>query len=223
MYIPSIMLFNRYYSSLLSIFMEELPPSHQIPLEIVNIILYKFGGIINNPIMVCMQEFSSSCHSHIINGRKHNCNEYSNPKFEFPVKDLFITYNLYNKSRDVSNLILKRIFEARKQNNMDTSIFNIKFNNKLETTHFFIKTINRKLKICDTRRMYLLSSSIRTGHQCSLISKLLINNRLTYVFSDTYLEKQISNELNLNYDNIRRKNLHRYDLINIYLTYTDTY
>ena len=185
--------------------MYELPFKKSLPIEIINIILFRFSGLQNKNYMDCFKEFKNT---------KFNLNYLEDNPIK--VSDKFIKSFIYNKSKNLNKLLLRRIFFTRMKNDINSNIFTLKFcygNNRKYT-------ISRKLNVCKSRRQCLLSTSYTKGKTISLISKLLIIPSCNYLtFSDSFLEKEITQELGLNYDDICNLNLHRIDLIKLYLSF----
>ena len=212
------MCFNEYISALYHIFMEELPVGQQIPSEILNIILYRYGGLANTKMIDCFNEFRSKTFN--VRPANHTFNypgdTYLNPSFRISVNTHKLDINKYMSSKMIHTLMLSKIFMTRMKNDISDKIFTIKFQG---TTHYETKTISRYLNVCNSRKRYLLSSPVNNGRKISLITKLMLNPRLNYLFSEQFLEKEISQELNIDIDKVGYHKLHRADLINLYIGY----
>ena len=127
--------------------------------------------------------------------------------------------NQFIKCKKLSKLILKRIFVYRGNNNIDTNIFTTKFN---YNTFYLngrkvLRIINRKLKICNSRRCYLNLGKLGTSKlNTSLVTKLLLIPNLNYLtFYEDYLEREIIKELFIDKNTLR--NFNRTELIRYYL------
>lgn len=189
-----------YLTELIKILRYELPINQCLPIEIVNMILFRFYGLQNKNYINCFKEFEMT---------KYNFAYMTNKQIK--VSSKFIQNLNYKESKKLNLLVLKKIFFTRMKNDMDANIFLLNFihGNKRK----FI--ISRKLDICNKRNSYLI-----TNKNISLISKLLIFPSSNYLtFSESFLEKEISNELGINYNNLCNKKYHRNDLLNIYLSY----
>ena len=214
--------FNEYISAIYHIFMEELPESQKIPREIMDIILYRYSGLANSKMIDCFNEFRSKTFN--VRPATHTFSypgdTYLNPNFRISVNTHKIDINKYMLSKMICKLMLSKIFMTRMKNDISDNIFTIKFQG---TTHYETNTINRFLNVCNSRKRYLLNSPVKKGHTISLISKLMLNTRLNYLFSEHFLEKEISRELNVDIDKVCSHKLHRLDLINIYISSSDDF
>ena len=109
--------------------------------------------------------------------------------------------------------MLSKIFMTRMNNDVNRNIFSIRFQ---ETTQFSASSISRQRNICDARYLYLLTSPIK-NRKISLISKLLLSHHCRSIFSQHFLERQISQELNIDINSLITQNLSSNSLINLYI------
>tara|TARA_B100000767_G_scaffold127261_1_gene121229 strand:- start:15331 stop:15924 length:594 start_codon:yes stop_codon:yes gene_type:complete len=194
-----------YLTELIQILSYELPKNQCLPIEIIKLILFKFSGLQNKNYMDCFKEFKNI---------KFNLNYLEDNPIK--VSDKFIKSFIYDKSKNLNKLLLRRIFFTRMKNDINSNIFTLKFcygNNKRYT-------MSRKLGICKTRYKYLLKPERAEKKKISLITKLLIIPSCNFLtFSESFLEKEITQELGLDYNYICIQKLHRTDLIKLYLSF----
>ena len=173
--------------------------------ELIRMILYKFKGVQNIGFIQCFNEFNRlelldktgsilpidyyhiiECSNKFIRGRQTKEEEY-------------------RSSKKIKLLILKRIFQYRLENNMDTKIFNFRCQHK----HHY-RCIYRTLPILKPRKIYLL----KKNRASSLITKLLLYpNNINIGFSSQFLQIQIENELNIKIDHL----YYPFELIKLYM------
>ena len=206
-----------YYNEIISIFNKELPESNRLPLEIIFKIIFKFKGLQNINYIRCFNEFKNE----ILYTKKNDVIDID-PNCKLNCSRTYMVCNKYTNCKKMAKLILKRIFIYRGINNIDKTIFNVKFNYKsiyynqnTNTNRVNLRIINRKLKICNTRKCYLnLIKPFKLN--TSLITKLLLTPRLNYLtFYEDYLENEISKELFINKNILI--NFNRTELIRFYL------
>ena len=204
------------YNDLISIFNKELPESSRLPIEIIFKIIFKFQGLQNINYIACFNEFKND----IIYTKKNEIIDID-PNYKLNCSRAYMVNNQFRKCKKLSKLILKRIFEYRGNNKIDTDIFTTKFN---YNTFYYngrkvLRIINRKLKICDSRICYLNLGKLGTSKlNTSLVTKLLLTPNLNYMtFYEDYLEREIIKELFIDKNILR--NFNRTELIRYYLNF----
>ena len=207
---------NEYISTLYHIFMEELPEGQQIPREILDIILYRYGGLANTKMIECFNEFKNKTFN--VRPATHTFSypgdTYLDQNFRISVNTNKIDIDKYMNSKKIRMLMLSKMFKTRMKNDMREDIFGICFQG---TTHYSTSSICRYTTICKARYLYLLRSPVK-GRKISLICKLLLAHyNKPWVFSEHFLEGEISRELNLDIDRLTSQNLSREYLINLYI------
>ena len=172
--------------------------------ELIRLILYKFNGIENTKFIRCFNEFKNL---EILNKKKNKLLIDYNHIIECSKK--FIESNDFSTSKKVKLLILKRVFEYRSKNNMDSKIFTIRFQYKNR-----VRNINKSFSILKSRKFYLTTRTIPT----TLITKfLLFPDDIHIWLSTSYLQKEINKELGININIESSVFLNKDYLIKMYL------
>ena len=195
--------------------MEELPEDQQIPREILDIILYRYGGLANTKMIECFNEFQNKTFN--VRPATHTFSypgdTYLDYNFRISVNTTKIDIDKYMLSKKIRMLMLSKIFKTRMKNDMSEDIFTIKFQG---TTHYSTSSICRYTTICKARYLYLLRTPTKEI-KISLISKLLLPHYNKWVFSEHFLEREISRELNIDIDRLNSQNLSCEYLVNLYI------
>lgn len=138
--------FNKNYNEIIKIFTEELPKKNKLPIEIIRKILFNSGyKIIHNINFIkCFNEFNNL--KLYTNDNKELSLDYNK---EIKVKSIDIHKGKYQNCKKINKLILLRIFNFRKNNNITNKIFIIKLTyNGLYNNERIIE-LNREYYICE--------------------------------------------------------------------------
>ena len=169
---------------------------------LIRLIIYKFNGIENTKLKGCFNEFKNL---EILNKNGNKLPIDYNYIIECSKK--FIESNEFSTSKKAKQLILKRIFEYRSNNNMNNKIFTIRFQYKNRE-----RIINKSFSILKPRKFYLTTRTIPTP----LITKFILYPDDIHIwFSTSYLQREINKELGINIKS--SVFLNKDDLIKIYL------
>lgn len=198
--------FKIHFNELCQIFSEELPKKQQLSNEIIRKILFHsvYKIIYNINFIKCFNEFNN--YKLYTFDNKEIALDYTN---EINAKTAFINKGKYQNCKKINKLILLRIFNFRKNNDITYNIFKIKLKYNSLYNHEKILLINHKSNICNRRLHYLL----KFGIKISLLNEFIIYRMPIY--SINYLNKKISDELNIS--NNKLAHLYRIDLIKYYL------
>ena len=200
------MQFQEYLRVVSNILMFELDSKLCIPQELVLKILFKFGGLQNKNYQLCFNEIRD-------NNEFMDCT----PKIKC---SNYLEFTNPSKSSKINKFILRELFNYRRLNNISTNIFNIKlyYKNLKLSRKPISKIINKKLSICESRKCYL-NTPKPYKFKLSLITKMLLNTNLNYlIFSAESLEREISDELNI--DKSVMYNLSKNSMISYYIKNT---
>lgn len=169
---------------------------------LIRLIIYKFNGIENTTFKRCFNEFKNL---EILN--KKGTKLPIDYNYIIECSNRFIESNEFSTSKKAKQLILKRIFEYRCNNNMDNKIFTICFKYKNR-----VRIINKSFSILKSRKFYLTTRTI----PLPLITKFILYPDDIHIwFSLSYLQREINKELGIKIES--SDFLNKYDLIKIYL------